>query len=84
MGTYIAALWIEGNCGYSTLAGNKIGINEDDCIVGKWYTLAPDPYGGPNQLLYKDYYSNGTGLLVIPDESKTIHFRWNLSGQADN
>lgn len=83
-GTYNSITWIQGACGYYTIVGTTIGIIDKNCIIGNWYTLATDPYGGPNQIIYKDYNSDGTGKIVIPDENKTISFKWNISGYPTN
>ena len=83
-GTYKAITWIQGYCGYYTISGTTIGIVDKNCVIGNWYTLVTDPYGGPNQLVYKDYNLDGTGKIVIPDENKTISFKWNITGYPAN
>lgn len=83
-GTYDSKTWIQGFCGYYTITGTTIGIVDKNCIIGKWYTLATDPFGGPNYIIYKDYNLDGTGQIVIPDENKTVSFKWNISGYPTN
>lgn len=83
-GTYNGITWIQGYCGYYTITGTAIGIVDKNCIIGNWYTLETDPYGGPNRVVYKDYISDGTGKIIIPNENKTISFKWNISGYPTN
>ena len=83
-GIYSSTSWIEGNCGFFSLSNNRIGFVEANCIIGNWYTLVPDVFGGPNKILYKNYNYNGTGELIIPEENKTITFNWNISSQLNN
>jgi hypothetical protein len=78
-GTYFSVSWPEGSCGYFSKAGNTIGVIEDVCIVGEWYTLVPDPFGGLSTLVYKNYHYNGNGEIIFPDQNKTISFKWNIS-----
>jgi hypothetical protein len=83
-GNYNTKTWIQGNCGFYTIAGTTIGFVDKNCIIGNWYTLAPDPFGGPNQIIYKDYNLDGSGKLIIPDENKTITFKWDITGYPSN
>ncbi len=83
-GTFKYTAWTEGTCGFFSMPGNKIGMVSGNCIIGDWYTLVTDPFGGPNRLIYKNYNYDGTGELIIPDENKTVNFSWNISGEPNN
>ncbi len=83
-GTYSYTDWTEGTCGFFSRPGNKIGVVSGNCIIGNWYTLVPDPFGGQNQIIYKNYNYDGTGELILPNDDKTIGFDWKISGEPDN